>query len=173
MSEIAGNTFEDDPEFVASGAKDQLIEDLWRILNEDFADNKAAMAKALSVSRQYLHEILNQTANVNFEIETLAKFAVVYKRRISIRLFRRDEANAILPVSALPQFRSMMAKTRSGAESRSPVKVNSDFRDVQLRNYLSIGTTTLSIGQSFANGPDEILFNCDVLQEEGALPCRK
>jgi transcriptional regulator with XRE-family HTH domain len=107
-----------DAEFVADFAKGLIVEDLLRALEEE-GWTRSELARRLGKSRQYVSHFLAEKAN--FGIESLAELAATTRRKLVVRMIRRDEAMPLLSKSDWIEMRAFRTKLR--AEARRSAKV--------------------------------------------------
>jgi transcriptional regulator with XRE-family HTH domain len=92
LERISIPEYDNDPEFVASIAKGQIVEDILNAMAEQKL-NKNKLAKQLNKSRQYVGKILNE--EVNFTIDSLASIACALKYDLVIGISSRTELNEL------------------------------------------------------------------------------
>jgi len=92
-------TLDDDPQFVADYLKAQFVESVLQVM-EVHGLNKNTLATKLGKSRQYVGQILNETAN--FTLETMAEISCALEMRLDVRMYGPNERVAILPALARP-----------------------------------------------------------------------
>jgi len=85
---------ETDPAFQAACLKAQVIEDIYRLMEEGGVKKKR-LAEMLGKSPQYVGRVLAERAN--FTLDTLAKIACALGGRVTARLYTKDECFVIRP----------------------------------------------------------------------------
>jgi hypothetical protein len=66
--------------------------------------SKGDVAKKMGRTRQYLHQILDEDAPVNFTIETMSSIATAVNRRIEILILADDEIAYVVKTSSARQI---------------------------------------------------------------------
>ena len=95
-----------DAEYQAEECKASASEDINRAFNREGIKRSELQKRFGGVSRQYISGILNESRN--FSIETLAKLSAALHCHLVVRILSPDEAMPLVPVSALPDVRSLI-----------------------------------------------------------------
>jgi len=102
--EAAARALDHDPAFVADYLKGIAVEDILQAL-EETGISKNELAGRLGKTRQYVSNVLNENARVNFTIDTLAQFSVALGRQLCIRILPKTQQMHVfrtLPVTVEP-----------------------------------------------------------------------
>ena len=89
IKELELPKIENDPRFMASVAKGQIIEDILAAMELENI-NRTMLAKRLGKSKQYVSRILNETAN--FTIDSIAEIACALNHEIEVRIVGRAKS---------------------------------------------------------------------------------